>query len=222
MKYLLYGIVRHDSAAGRPEAGVSLLPTHGLAAAVSAVEEIPSPPRVSDLLAFERVVEAIHERQAIIPLRYGCVMDSESAVIRLLEERRPDYERLLIRLLGMTEMAVRVLWPARPEALPGLPRLPGAAYLASLRTRYNLPGGLTREEDAFAGQVLEVLSGCFAEQRSEASASNQGRLVSLYLLTPRLCAEQLRSALRRICPPRGAKLLSSGPWPPYNFVNCTG
>ena len=59
-----------------------------------------SPPSVSSLLAYERVVEAIHARQAVIPLRYGCVMESESAVIRLLEDHRQEYEALLARLLG--------------------------------------------------------------------------------------------------------------------------
>src|SRR2546425_4228199 len=36
--------------------------------------------------------------------RYGCVMESESAVIRLLEEHHKEYEALLNRLPGMTEM----------------------------------------------------------------------------------------------------------------------
>ena len=50
-------------------------------------------------------------RQAVIPLRYGCVMESESAVIRLLEDHRQEYEALLARLTGMTEMGIRVLRP---------------------------------------------------------------------------------------------------------------
>ena len=40
MRYLLYGIVREDSAGCPP--GTHLLTAHGLAAAVSAVEEMPS------------------------------------------------------------------------------------------------------------------------------------------------------------------------------------
>ena len=52
---------------------------HGLAAVVSRVEETSSAPSVASLLAYERVVEAIHARQAVIPLRYGCLMESESA-----------------------------------------------------------------------------------------------------------------------------------------------
>jgi hypothetical protein len=218
MKYLLYGIVQQDSPGCSPEPGMCLLTAHGLAAAVSAVEELSSPPSVSSLLAYERVVEAIHARQAVIPLRYGCVMESESAVIRLLEDHRQEYQALLSRLLGMTEMGIRVLWPARPGVLPSVPSSPGAAYLMSLRNRYNSANALAPEEAQLADRIVGLLSGCSTEQRREVSPSSQGRLVSLYFLTPKTCAEQFREKARQIDPPSGAKLLLSGPWPPYNFV----
>ena len=106
MKYLLYGIVREDLAGYAPQPGIRLLTAHGLAAAVSAVEETTSPPSVSSLLAYEKVVEAIHARQAVIPMRYGCVMESESVVIRLLEDHRPEYETLLARLRDAVDDAI--------------------------------------------------------------------------------------------------------------------
>lgn len=222
MKYLLYGIVHQHLAGCSPESGTCLLTAHGLAAAVSAVEEMSSPPSVSSLLAYEKVVEAIHARQAVIPLRYGCVMESESAVIRLLEDHRQEYEALLARLLGMTEMGIRVLWPARAGVLPDFPSSPGAAYLVSLRNRYNSANALAPEEARLADQIMGLLSGCSAEQRREVSSSSQGRLVSLYFLTPKTYAEQFRQKARQICPPAEAKLLLSGPWPPYNFVAFSG
>src|SRR5664280_1108650 len=218
MKYLLYGIVQQDLAGCSPEPGMCLLTAHGLAAAVSAVEETSSPPSVSSLLSYERVVEAIHARQAVIPLRYGCVMESESAVIRFLEDHCQEYQALLSRLLGMTEMGIRVLWPARPGVLPSVPSSPGAAYLMSLRNRYNSANALAPEEAQLADRIVGLLSGCSTEQRREVSSSSQGRLVSLYFLTPKTYAEQFREKASQIDPPSGAKLLLSGPWTPYNFV----
>ena len=222
MKYLLYGIVQQDSARGSPGPGMCVLTAHGLAAAVSPVEEISSEPSVSALLAYEKVVEAIHARQAVIPLRYGCVMESESAVVRLLEDHRQEYEALLSQLLGMTEMGIRVLWPARAGAPPGFPSSPGAAYLAALRNRYGSASALAPEEAQLADQIMGLLSGCSNDQRREVSSSNQGRMVSLYFLTPTTCAEKFRKQVRLIRPPSGAKLLLSGPWPPYNFVAPSG
>src|ERR1039457_4764960 len=154
MKYLLYGIVQQDSPGCSPEPGMCLLTAHGLAAAVSAVEELSSPPSVSSLLAYERVVEAIHARQAVIPLRYGCVMESESAVIRLLEDHRQEYESLIARLVGMTEMGIRVLRAACDRVLPELPSSPGAAYLTSLRNRYNSANAFAPEEAHLADLII--------------------------------------------------------------------
>ncbi|HUY13898.1 MAG TPA: GvpL/GvpF family gas vesicle protein [Terriglobia bacterium] len=218
MKYLLYGIVRQDLAGCSLEPGMCVVAGHGLAAVVSRVEATSSAPSVASLLAYERVVEAIHARQAVIPLRYGCVMESESAVIRLLEDHRQEYEALLGRLRGMTEMGIRVLGPARAAVLPDFPSSPGAAYLASLRKRYNSANSLAPEEAQLADQIMALLSGCSTEQRREISPPNLGRLVSLYFLTPKTDVERFRNKARQICPPGCTKMLLSGPWPPYNFV----
>jgi hypothetical protein len=216
MRYVLYGIVGQDSAECPP--GTSLLAAHGLAAVVSAVEETGSPPTVSSLLAYERVVEAIHARRPVIPLQYGCVMENESAVVRHLEDHRQQYGALLARLPGMTEMGIRVLWPARAGPVTNFPASPGARYLASLRHRYHSASALDAEEGQLADRIIGLLSGCFTEQRREVTSSSQRRLLSLYFLTSKAGVERFRSKARQICPPNGAKLLLSGPWPPYNFA----
>jgi hypothetical protein len=201
---------------------MSVVAAHGLAAVVARVEEATSAPSVSSLLAYERVVEAIHARQAVIPLRYGCRMESEPAIIRLLEDHRQEYEALLIRFRGMTEMGIRVLSPARPGAVPGSPLSPGAAYLACLRNRYGSGNSLAPEEAQLADRIAASLSGCYTEQRREISPADRGRLVSLYFLTPKTQVERFRNTARQICPPGGTKLLLTGPWPPYNFAASPG
>jgi hypothetical protein len=45
------------------------------------------------------------------------------------------------------------------------------------------------EETELANQIAGLLSGCYAEQRREISAIGQGRLVSLYFLTPKTDVE---------------------------------
>jgi hypothetical protein len=160
----------------------------------------------------------MHARQAVIPLRYGCLMESEPAIIRLLQDHRQEYQALLGRLRGMTEMGIRVLCPARPESAPESSSSPGAAYLAALRNRYGSGSGLSPEETQLADRITAGLSGCYLEQRRETSPAGQGRLLSLYFLTPKTGVERFRNQARQIRPPGGAKLLLSGPWPPYNFA----
>ena len=122
----------------------------------------------------------------------------------------------------MTEMGIRVLCPARPGSVPGSALSPGAAYLASLRNRYGSGGSLAPEEAQLADQITGALSGCYAEQRREISPADQGRLVSLYFLTPKTGVERFRNKARQMGNPGGAKWLLSGPWPPYNFAVSAG
>jgi hypothetical protein len=168
------------------------------------------------LLAFEKVVEAIDARQTVIPMRYGCLMESEEQVVQLLEAHRQEYETLLIRLRGMTEMGIRLLWPAYVPPLLSHPKSQGAAYLASLRNRYQQD--LAEEEILLADRIVAALARWFAEQRREVSSSDQGRLLSLSFLMQKIHVGEFREAVRNVSTPPGVKLLMSGPWPPYNFV----
>jgi hypothetical protein len=218
MKHLLYCIVEEGLDEPAPEPGTRVVAADGLAAVVSRVEETSSAPDVSAVLAFERVVEAMHARQAVIPLRYGCLMESEAAIVRLLEANRREYGALLGRFRGMTEMGIRVLCPARPGSVPESRSSPGAAYLASLRNRYSSGDSLAPEEAQLADRIAGSLSGCYAEQRREILPAGQGRLLSLYFLTPKTGVERFRDKARQTASPGGTRWLISGPWPPYNFA----
>jgi hypothetical protein len=227
MSYLLHCIVEQGSPGpdwpdpffDLPGQGISVVAGHGLAAVVSR-EERTAPPSVAALLAYEQVVESLHARQTVLPLRYGCRMESKGEILRLLEARGEEYEALLCRLRGMTEMGIRLLLPARPAALPS--PSPGAAYLASLRQRYDAIGSLTAEETGLAGRIATLLADRFTAQRREVSSSSQGRLVSLAFLTPKTQVEEFRRKAREIAQPGGTKLLLSGPWPPCSFVDPAG
>ena len=222
MRYLLYCIVQPAAEAPPLQPGMGVVAAHGLLAVVAPVEETRLAPSVSSVLAFEKAVEAIHARHAVIPLRYGCLMESESAILRLLEGHRQEYRALLDRLGGMTEMGIRVLCPARSRILPESPLAPGAAYLVSLRKRHGGGNSMAPEEVQLADWIGGPLWGCYTEQRREISPADQGRLLSLYFLTPKSGVENFRSQARRICPPASIKLLFSGPWPPYNFAASSG
>lgn len=219
MKYLLYCICRQDKKELSYGPGICVVTGHGLTAVVSEAEEPTTVPSVSYLLAYESVVESIHARQTVIPLRYGCLMESKEQIVQLLEDHRREYEALLDRLRGMTEMGIRILWPASDAPPPSLAQSPGAAYLTTLRNRYGSQDAPAAEEVLLADRIVALLDDGSTEQRREFSSSHQGRLLSLYFLTPKSAAEEFRIKARKISTPCGVKLLLSGPWPPYNFVD---
>src|ERR1039457_6201524 len=132
MKYLLNCICQQDVVDLPQDPGIHVVTGHGLAAIVSQVEESTRGPGISSLLAFEKVVEAIAARQTVVPMRYGCLMESEQQGVQLLEGHRQEYEALLTRLRDRTEMGIPLLWPASAPPFLSHPMPPGAAYLASL------------------------------------------------------------------------------------------
>ena len=218
MKQLLHCVFRHT--AEEPPAGcggeVFVVAGHGLAAAASRVQEGDGVPGVPRLLAYQKVVEAFHASRAVIPMRYGCFLESESALVRLLEDRREEYETLLRQLEGRAEMGIRLLWQPRHSPVPSAP---GAAYLAMLRKRQGSSDGLTPDEGRLAEQIRSSLCGFYDRLRTEAFTAAEGRLLSLYFLTPKSAVENFRDRFRQMHFPEGTKLLLSGPWPPYNFVS---
>jgi len=194
----------------------------------------PDIPRVRD---YERVVLSYHHRGAVVPMRYGCVVEQESQAIQLLEEHGPRYEALLKELDGCVEMGLRVLLPSGPWAavIPGGPEArrevdgpcppdPAAAadrlgltYLTARKAHYASQDRWTKEYRQAAQRCRDQFAGLYVKYTTEAP-SPRLPLHSLYFLVPRPAVESFRQAFLHLTASEPARLLLSGPWPPYNFV----
>jgi hypothetical protein len=187
---------------------------------------------LAGLRAHEQVVASLHRHRTVIPWRYGCRLADESQVARLLLERGPRYAALLQELDGCVEMGIRLLVPAPtmppaaqvPEGLGddvGPTSPPGLAYLKAREVHYRRLEGWSREHGRLARELESTFSGLFAKVKAEGPAPRLP-LLSLYFLVPRVAVASFRRRFRRFSRTAGAKLLLSGPWPPYNFVTDNG
>jgi hypothetical protein len=165
-------------------------------------------------------------------MRYGCVFEEESQVIHLLDEHGSQYEALLQELEGCVEMGLRVLLPSGPGAglTPGgredtgpppppggARRRPGLAYLTARQAHYAHQDRWTREYRQTADRCLEQFTGLFVKAKME-GPSPRLPLLSLFFLAPARAVGSFRQAFRDLAATEPARLLLSGPWPPYNFV----
>jgi len=116
-------------------------------------------------------------------------------------------------------------------AAPGLPAIALAAaggtgreFLEGRRAHYaaeecdEAPALRTGGAAAEARGALEGLAVKCRAQRSSAPASPLGRVLSLFFLVRRENVERFREAFRQLQQETSAKMLLTGPWPPYNFV----
>ena len=239
MSYLLYCIFRGQAqpspgmppgVGGKP---VFVLSQNGLSAGLSEMTESDLVPGISQILAYEAVIEHFHRALTVIPVRYGCQLKDTSEALQLLERHRDEYAALLAGLEGLTEMGIHVLLDrsspgteSRTEPAAPPPVCPlcesGAAYLAAQRQHYLGLDRAALHERSLVEELWTSLAGLYVRRKMEPPDSNRGSLLSLYFLVPRASVEPFRHTAHHLRSRESIKLLLSGPWPPYNFVDSLG
>ena len=224
MKYLLYCVFQnHGRRCRRILRGVGrrsvfLVGKNGLSAAVSRISDAELSPDIPRVLAYKSVIESIHHRGAVIPLRYGSVFEQESQIAELLEERGQHYAKLLRELEGRVEMGVRVLSKSAERGQPFL-SLSGGAYMAAQREHYAQADEIGLEQEQISREIHRLLAGLFARSKTESGFLAGNPLLSLHFLVPKNSITPFRKVFQRMSQFPSARVLSSGPWPPYNFVS---
>ncbi|MET9634557.1 GvpL/GvpF family gas vesicle protein [Lentzea sp. NPDC006480] len=157
----------------------------------------------------DSVVRAVFEHEPVLPLRFGTVLESIDAAVRLLGARHEEARAWLDRVDGRREWGVRVRTAARvPEDLSGLS---GTAYLAQRRRR------LTDADVARRGAetLHEALTGRAAEAtRRDAT----GLLLDAAYLVDAAAEHDFRAEVERSTADLGLTAEITGPWPPYSFT----
>jgi hypothetical protein len=90
----------------------------------------------------------------------------------------------------------------------------GKAYLSARETHYDREDQMDKEIGTVLDHFRRAFSGLYIRFKSEF----QNHLLSLFFLVPRDAVEHFRQVFLNISQDAAAKLLLSGPWPPYNFV----
>ena len=255
MAYLLYGIVNMlaspeidgdlTGVKGQP---VSFIEAHGLCAVVSEVDFEEGAPPVAELLAYAHVVESLHRRQAVVPMRYGCFLNGIPAIRNVLKVRQHQYETLLAELDGHVEMGIRILLPEKrrprrhgetslcsdalsvtgsekenpaPETTP-LPNEKSASngrtYLALRKVHYQMQEETSQDRQMLTDLYLQAFSELYIRHRTETDLKNGAVILSLYFLTPKNAVNRFRETFGNMMAKGNDEAMLSGPWPPYNFV----
>jgi hypothetical protein len=195
-------------------------------------------PTVPRATAYARVVAALHKVAAVVPFRYGNLLENREQVLGLMQAHRAEFLQSLEEVEGCDEMGLRILLENRPEhsvraehapyTAPGLPAIALAAaggagreFLEGRRAHYaaeECDESLAAHAAAEARGALEGLAVKCRAQRSSAPASPSGRVLSLFFLVRRENVERFREAFGQLQQETSAKMLLTGPWPPYNFV----
>ena len=190
------------------------------------------------LQVYLKVIESFHRRATVIPMRYGSLVEDESWVVRHLKEQRAHYAKLLEELEDCVEMGIRILNPdseiSLSEEPPPLrsrggqrgdqsvfstshPLNPGRAFMTARKAHYELIERAVRDKHGIIERCRSAFAGLFIKCKVEMPTFHTP-LLSLYYLVPRDFLGDFCRTFRQISAKESSKLLLSGPWPPYNFV----
>ena len=195
MKCLVYCILRDEELpdevlpVGIDGNKVSLTSDDGLAAAFSAIDDACDPffstggASVSRATAYASVIEALHRKCTVLPLRMGCLLPSEERVTALLRERREEFLASLDEVQGCVEMVLHLQGtqpsqeclrragnPPLRAASPSDPgRSPGIAHMVALRRRYEQVDAAMLSAQAVAEECRAAFEGLFVKWKAEYS-----------------------------------------------------
>jgi hypothetical protein len=215
---LLYGIVETDGKGpfgtgldGGPLRGVVEEP---LLAVVSEHAGGAPEPSASTLTAYERIVRRLMDRDAILPARFGSVLDDEPEVHALLRRRRDDLVARLRRVRGAVEISLRASWreATRPRGDGGGDQS-GTAYL---RERLEL-----RQRARRVAGELDSLKPLALSSRRTLEPRPDVPLLDAYLVDRERVDEFVALVEQLDVDLDDVDLVCTGPWPPYSFAEGT-
>jgi gas vesicle protein GvpL/GvpF len=172
----------------------------GLTALCAPAEQREVTPEV--LWRHEEVMEALMQERAVLPVRFGTLVEDEQAAVRALQERREELTTSLDRVRGAVELAVRA-HPIRP---PGdSPAVEGGVEYMRAKAHRVEAARLLHEPLAFLARDSVVHPG--AELLRAAYLVDREAVDSFVGLVRRL--QETHDGLHIVC---------TGPWPPYSFA----
>jgi hypothetical protein len=202
------------------------LVTAGPVSAVVADCDAKAPLTARALRAHDAVVRRVARVvPAILPARFGTIVDSESSVVGLIERWSADLCEALALVEGREQMTLRLFAAAGTaveSAASGAPGRTGAEDVGDAEhpgTSYLLRRA--HEQAAPAAPELERLRNVLGPivTAERIVRHDQGPLIlTAYHLIPRGGAAAYRRLLRRYAVEPGSRVVASGPWPPYGFV----
>ena len=207
----LYAITGHP-APPLPDVGpLRELTRDGLAVVFSETSE-DGAPTAERLWRHEHVVEKLMESRDLLPVRYGTRARDEDEVAHALDRRREELVTALTFVRDAVEVSLRVFGDeSGPDILPvGRPRS-GSEYLRA-KAR---DAGVRRELVQAVHEPLRAIarSDCVSPSRRDPEL-----LRSAYLVDRRRVRRFTRAVAKLQAAHPGFRLLCTGPWPPYSFV----
>lgn len=168
----------------------------------------------------QRVVAAIHDRQAVLPARFGVVFVNEASLTEDMASRKAALKASLRRTSDADEWGIKLF--AQPRTAPAVTQArSGKEYLQRKSALLQAKPSRTLEPEIkqFAEEVADLVTA--SAEGGKVGAGQPGLRWQSSVLLPRSRRAKFRSLLARFARKFADRFRveCTGPWPPYSFVS---
>jgi hypothetical protein len=173
----------------------------------------------------EAVLEALMRDRAVLPLRYGTVLESVDELLNMMIGRQEEWRWALDRVRGCVEMSVRasVRPPAAAKATRPVSESEGPNPVPESGAQYLARRGV---EHARARAVADTVQARLATAASASDPnlrpSASSPFAASYLVPEPELARFQRTVNQLALDHPEFAIVCTGPWPPYSFVGQGG
>ncbi len=212
---------------------IRVVDTGELSVAISPLGEanLLRSPQPEDLETYERVVDWFFERGPVVPLQFGHTVEHPDDLAATLHPHADDFRAMLDRFEGHVEVSLRLfvsedqldaLDDTSDSSIDPEHHESGADYLQARRRQLRADTDSIDDESLPEVEqlldILEPLTTAIETEFSRDSEWFEGPNVAIYALTPRDSLPTLWKRLDALEADLESRIESTGPWPPYNFV----
>lgn len=194
----LYAVTSAGGRARTP-AGLERYDDGRLAVLHRAVTARPEP-AAELVLDYGAVLRRLADQETVLPMRYGTTVADTSEIGQLLDEHGEEWERLLHRLAGHSELIVHLPAVAPPEPADSS----GREYLMARASTVH-------DTD----RRREELAGLDGVREARALPGREDRRISLLVADP--VVGPVGERIARWAAGHGWTARVTGPWPPFSF-----
>ena len=235
----VYCIIPTDEPCGFGRTGIGTEPTmvstvsyRDIAAVVSPTPlEVYDPTR-ENVLAHERVNEAVMRDFTVIPMSFGTVFKTEQDIIELLRTAYDAFREVLEKMRDKLEFGLKVLWQP-DEVIKDIEKedenlrllrqeissQQGSTYFARMQYGRLVDQLLVDRSERTGTEILAALRDVAVASRVNKPIGDRMILNAAFLVS-RDREQEFDARVKRIGSAHEHLTFKyTGPWPPYNFVN---
>jgi gas vesicle protein GvpL/GvpF len=217
---------------GSEPADVHTVSYKDIAAVVSDTPlEVYDPTR-ENVLAHERVNEAVMRDYTVIPMSFSTVFKTSEDIIELLKTAYDAFHDVLVKMQDKLEFGVKVLW--EPEIVireiekddenlrllrQEISSQKGSTYFARMQYGRLVDSLLAERSEQLVNDIFGALSSVSVASRTNKAIGDKMILNAAFLVS-RDRESDFDAKVKEVdARYANLKFKFTGPWPPYNFVN---